>query len=96
MYRYVCTACGHVRYGDHLLSTSTCRVCRAMKFGLQKRVWIKADICPRCKKEFHKEHFLICGGCLTDMDRANRGLPPSHYKTHNVGGELTLAARTET
>lgn len=44
-----------------------------------KVVTPKVEQCPRCSNEFKKEHFVMCGGCLTDMDRANKGLPAIHF-----------------
>ena len=35
--------------------------------------------CPRCGNQFKKEFFIVCGGCLTDMELANRGLPAVHF-----------------
>ena len=51
-YRYTCTECGYVRYGDHLLSMTRCGGCKAVKFGLQKREWAM-KLTPNQKEPTH-------------------------------------------
>lgn len=57
------------------------------KLGLKRRKVAKTDVCPRCGQEFRKEHLMVYGGCLTDMDRANKGLP--HCTTRHLTPKLT-------
>jgi len=79
MYKYTCTNCKTTEYGDHILSTQRCNACGSLAFGLRPRVYVESITCPRCSDQFIGEHFRVCGGCLTDMDRANRGMPPIHF-----------------
>jgi len=36
--------------------------------------------CPRCGDKFIRDFFVICGGCISDMELVNRGEEPEHYK----------------
>lgn len=36
-------------------------------------------VCPRCGDNFTKQYFVICGGCLGDLTRAQRGLATTHF-----------------
>jgi len=35
--------------------------------------------CPRCGDKFAKAFFMVCGGCLGDIDRMHKNLPPTHF-----------------
>lgn len=73
MYKDTCTACGDVHYhNDILKSMQLCKTCGALAFGLKTRVWVKGDICPRCKETFHKEYFKVCVNCLNEYIHKNQ------------------------
>lgn len=49
------------------------------KYKPKKVIEYTIENCPRCRNEFKKGFFTVCGGCLTDMDRASKGMAPVHF-----------------
>ena len=39
-YKYTCTVCGAVKYGNCTLNTSNHAACNSAKFGLWEKVWL--------------------------------------------------------